>query len=122
MKSKEAISALSALASEARLAIFRLLVKRGPAGYTPTELTRRLGVPAPTLSFHLRELVNVGLVTSRREGRNLHYRAQLERMESVLDFLTENCCSLADEACGPDCQPLSTTTLAADATKRRKRA
>lgn len=122
MKSKEAISALSALASEARLAIFRLLVKRGPAGYTPTELTRRLGVPAPTLSFHLRELVNVGLVASRREGRNLHYRAQLERMESVLDFLTENCCSLADEACGPDCQPLSTTTLAADATKRRKRA
>ncbi len=122
MKSKEAISALSALASEARLAIFRLLVKRGPAGYTPTELTRRLGVPAPTLSFHLRELVNVGLVASRREGRNLHYRAQLERMESVLDFLTENCCSLADEACGPDCQPLPTTTLAADATKRRKRA
>ena len=122
MKSKEAISALSALASEARLAIFRLLVKRGPAGYTPTELTRRLGVPAPTLSFHLRELVNVGLVASRREGRNLHYRAQLERMESVLHFLTENCCSIADEACGPDCQPLPTTTPAADATKQRKRA
>ena len=122
MKSKEAISALSALASEARLAIFRLLVKRGPAGYTPTELTRRLGVPAPTLSFHLRELVNVGLVASRREGRNLHYRAQFERMQSVLDFLTENCCSLADEACGPDCQPLPAATPAADATKQRKRA
>lgn len=122
MKSKDAISALSALASEARLAIFRLLVKRGPAGYTPTELTRRLGVPAPTLSFHLRELVNVGLVTSRREGRNLHYRAQLERMQTVLDFLTENCCSLADEACGPDCQPLAAAPVAADATKQRRRA
>ena len=121
MKSKEAISALSALASEARLAIFRLLVKRGPGGYTPTELTRRLGVPAPTLSFHLRELVNVGLVASRREGRNLHYRAQLGRMQTVLDFLTENCCSLADEACGPDCQPLAAPAQV-DATKQRKRA
>ena len=122
MKSKDAISALSALASEARLAIFRLLVKRGPAGYTPTELTRRLGVPAPTLSFHLRELVNVGLVTSRREGRNLHYRAHLERMQTVVGFLTENCCSLAEEACGPDCQPLSAATVAADARKQKRRA
>ncbi|MGC8521397.1 MAG: ArsR/SmtB family transcription factor [Steroidobacteraceae bacterium] len=122
MKSKEAISALGALASEARLSIFRLLVRRGPAGYTPTELTRRLGVPAPTLSFHLRELVNVGLVASRREGRNLHYRAQLERMQSVVAFLTDNCCSLADEACGPDCQPLASSVQMADARKLRKRA
>ena len=122
MKSKEAIAALRALASEARLAVFRLLVKRGPAGYTPTELTRRLGVPAPTLSFHLRELVNVGLVTSRREGRNLHYRAQLERMQSVVDFLTENCCSLADQACGPDCQPLPASAQAVEPAKQRKRA
>ena len=122
MKSKEAISALGALASEARLSIFRLLVRRGPAGYTPTELTRRLGVPAPTLSFHLRELVNVGLVASRREGRNLHYRAQLERMQSVVAFLTDNCCSLADEACGPDCRPLGAAARVADATKHRKRA
>jgi DNA-binding transcriptional ArsR family regulator len=122
MKSKDAIAALSALASEARLAVFRLLVKRGPAGYTPTELTQRLGVPAPTLSFHLRELVNVGLVTSRREGRNLHYRAQFERMQSVVDFLTENCCSLADQACGPDCQPLPVSAQAAGPAKQKRRA
>ena len=122
MKSSEAISALSALASESRLAVFRLLVKRGPAGYTPTELSRRLAVPAPTLSFHLRELVNAGLVTSRREGRNLHYGARLERMQSVVEFLTENCCSLADEACGPDCRPLGAAARVADATKHRKRA
>ncbi len=122
MKSSDAIATLSALASDARLSVFRLLVKRGPAGYTPTELTRRLGVPAPTLSFHLRELVNVGLVASRREGRNLHYRAELGRMQSLLDFLTENCCSLADEACRPDCQPLSASAQVADLTKQKKRA
>ena len=122
MKSKDAIAALSALASEARLAAFRLLVRRGPAGYTPTELTRRLDVPAPTLSFHLRELVNAGLVTSRREGRNLHYSPNLDRMQSLVGFLTENCCSLADQACGADCQPLADSAQAADVPKQRKRA
>ena len=122
MKSKDAIAALSALASEARLAAFRLLVRRGPAGYTPTELTRRLDVPAPTLSFHLRELVNAGLVASRREGRNLHYSPNLDRMQSLVGFLTENCCSLADQACGADCQPLAESAPAAEAPKHRKRA
>lgn len=122
MKTDDAIAALSALASEARLAVFRLLVKRGPSGYTPTELTRRLGVPAPTLSFHLRELVNVGLVANRREGRNLYYHARLGRMQSLLEFLTENCCSLADEACGPDCQPLPASAQAEDRTTQKKRA
>jgi DNA-binding transcriptional ArsR family regulator len=120
MKSKDVIVALSALASEARLRVFRLLVKRGPAGYTPSELTRRLEVPAPTLSFHLRELANAGLVTSRREGRNLHYSANLGRMQSLMGFLTDNCCSLADQPCGPDCEPLAADT--ADATRQRKRA
>ncbi len=122
MKSKDAITALGALASEARLAVFRLLVRRGPAGYTPTELARRLDVPAPTLSFHLRELVNAGLVTSRREGRNLHYSPHLDRMQSLVGFLTENCCSLADQACGPDCRPLAAAAPAADVPKQRKRA
>ncbi len=122
MKSKDALAALDALASEARLAVFRLLVKRGPAGYTPTELARRLGVPAPTLSFHLRELVNAGLVASRREGRNLHYSPNLARMQSVVGFLTENCCSLADRTCGPDCNPLAGAAPAAGAPRQRKRA
>ena len=107
MKSKEAISALSALASDARLAAFRLLVKRGPAGFTPSQLSDRLGVPAPTLSFHLKELVQAGLIAARREGRNLYYRPNLERMGALVAFLTENCCSLADEACGVDCRPLA---------------
>jgi ArsR family transcriptional regulator, arsenate/arsenite/antimonite-responsive transcriptional repressor len=107
MKSLEAIEALGALASEARLAVFRLLVKRGPKGYTPSELSERLAVPAPTLSFHLKELVRAELVVSRREGRNLYYSPNFEQTRALVRFLTENCCSLADEACGPDCQPLS---------------
>lgn len=122
MKSTDAIAALSALASGARLAIFRLLVKRGPAGYTPTELARRLQVPAPTLSFHLRELVGAGLVTCRRHGRNLHYSPDLQRMQSLVGFLTDSCCSLADEARGPDCRPLAARAQAPTAPRRRKRA
>jgi ArsR family transcriptional regulator len=107
MKSRDAISALNALASEARLAVFRLLVKRGPEGYTPSELSDRLDVPAPTLSFHLKELVHAGLIVSRRDGRNLYYSPNLERMNALVGFLTENCCSLAEEACAPDCRPVA---------------
>lgn len=86
MKSKDAIDALSALASEARLGVFRLLVKRGPKGYTPPELSERLGVPAPTLSFHLKGLAIVKLVTSRRQGRNLHYSPNIGRMHALVGF------------------------------------
>ncbi len=107
MKSRTAIETLSALASEARLAVFRLLVKRGPQGYTPSELVERLGVRAPTLSFHLKGLVHAQLVVSRRDGRNLYYSPNFDRMTALVSFLTDNCCSLADEACDADCQPLS---------------
>jgi ArsR family transcriptional regulator, arsenate/arsenite/antimonite-responsive transcriptional repressor len=105
MKSREAIAALSALASESRLAVYRLLVKRGPEGYTPSELVARLDIPAPTLSFHLKGLVQAGLVESRREARNLFYRPNFASMNSLVGFLTENCCSLADEGCEATCQP-----------------
>jgi len=116
MKSTEAIEALGALASESRLAVFRLLVKRGPKGYTPSELVERLDVPAPTLSFHLKELAHAGLVSSRREGRNLYYGPNVGHMNALVSFLTENCCSLADEACDEDCKPV------APASRQRKRA
>jgi ArsR family transcriptional regulator, arsenate/arsenite/antimonite-responsive transcriptional repressor len=106
MKLNEALGALSALASEARLAVYRLLVRRGPEGYTPSELAGRLDVPAPTLSFHLKGLVNAGLVASRREGRNLYYSPNFERMNALVGFLTENCCSLAQRSCDTACKPL----------------
>ena len=105
MKSRDAVTALSALASEPRLAVYRLLVKRGPKGYTPTELAARLDLPAPTLSFHLKGLVQAGLVASRREARNLFYSPNFERMTGLVDFLTENCCCLADGTCDTVCQP-----------------
>ena len=107
MKMNTACDVLGALASQARLEVFRLLVKRGPQGYTPTELVQRLAVPAPTLSFHLKALVGAGLVGCRREGRRLHYSPDLERMRALVGFLTQECCSLADEACGADCRPLA---------------
>ena len=115
MKSIEAVNSLSALASDPRLTVYRLLVKRGPQGYTPSELIERLGVPAPTLSFHLKGLVQAGLVVSRRESRNLYYSPNFERMNALVGFLSENCCSLANEACTADCQPVA-------ASPRRKRA
>src|ERR1700685_1494876 len=105
MKSNEAVKVLSALASEPRLAVFRLLVKRGPEGYTPTELNKRIDLPAPTLSFHIKGLVQAGLVVSRRDGRNLYYSPNFEHMNAVIGLLTENCCSLAGADCGTDCRP-----------------
>ena len=107
MKPEQAIRALGALASEARLAVFRLLVKRGPEGYTPSELAARLDLPAPTLSFHLKGLLQARLVVSRREARNLFYSPDFEHMQALVGFLTENCCSLADRAYRPRCEPAS---------------
>lgn len=107
MKDQEALSALAALAQESRLAVFRLLVKRGPEGYTPGEISERLGIAAPTLSFHLKELTQAGLLTVRKESRHLHYSANFVRMNDVLAYLTENCCSLG-AACDPACVPNNT--------------
>ena len=105
MKSRDAVTALAALASDARLAVYRMLVRRGPQGYTPSELARRLDLPAPTLSFHLKGLTQAGLIGARREGRNLYYSPSFERMSALVAFLTENCCSLTDGACAADCEP-----------------
>jgi len=113
MKSEQIVKALGALAQDSRLAVFRLLVKRGPQGYSPGELTEKLSIPAPTLSFHLKELQQAQLVLSRREGRFLYYSANFETMNGLLSFLSENCCSLSDQACDAQCTP------AAPAKRRR---
>jgi ArsR family transcriptional regulator, arsenate/arsenite/antimonite-responsive transcriptional repressor len=104
MKSTDAIESLAALAQESRLAIFRMLVKRGPEGYTPTEIGEKLNVTSPTLSFHLKELQRAGLVDVRRDGRFLYYRPNFAHMNQLIGFLTENCCVLADKQCGPECE------------------
>jgi ArsR family transcriptional regulator len=109
MESTNVISALAALAQETRLAVFRLLVQAGHAGQTAGAIAERLGVAAPTLSFHLKELANAGLVTSESQGRYVIYRANYPTMNGLLEFLTANCCSAVQ--CADDsvvCVPVST--------------
>jgi ArsR family transcriptional regulator len=105
MESKAVILALGALAQETRLGIFRMLVRRGPEGFTPGEIAERLSIPAPTLSFHLKELQTAQLTTQRREGRNIYYSASIEHMTAVLSFLTDNCCSLSSTPRNAACAP-----------------
>src|SRR5208282_4316079 len=96
MKSHDAITSLAALAQESRLAIFRMLVKRGPEGYTPTQLGEKLTVSSPTLSFHLKALQQAGLVDVRRDGRFHYYRPNCGLLSLKDGLPTENCCVLAD--------------------------
>ena len=92
MESIAVIKALTALAQSSRLEVFRSLVVAGEAGLTPGALSDSLGVAPNTLSFHPKELVHADLVTQERVGRNLVYRAQYDRMNAVLAYLTQNCC------------------------------
>lgn len=97
MEEKFVIKALAALALSNRLQIFRMLVVKGSDGLTPALIAEQLGIPANTLSFHLKELMNADLISQERSGRNLIYRAQFDRMNAVLTFLSQNCCQ--GEAC-----------------------
>ena len=92
MEEKYVIKALAALAQPNRLQIFRSLVVKGSDGLTPALLAADLGMPANTLSFHLKELMNADLISQERSGRNLIYRAQYDRMNVVLSYLSQNCC------------------------------
>lgn len=93
MKVKNAVRALSALAQESRLEVFKLLVRKGASGLAAGELSERLGLPPATMSFHLKELSNAGLITSRRESRSIIYSADYNHMKALIDFLLENCCA-----------------------------
>jgi ArsR family transcriptional regulator len=112
MKSKAAIEALSALAQETRLAIFRLLVRQGPDGLPAGAIGERLDIPAPTLSFHLAQLSRAGLVAARREGRSILYAADYRGMNGLLTYLTEDCCQGRPELCvGAACSPATATAI-----------
>lgn len=110
MKSKAAIEALSALAHEGRLGVFRMLVKAGPGGMPAGEIARRLDVPPNSLSANLNVLSHAGLVESRREGRSIIYSACYERMTQLLGYLMEDCCNGAPEICAPLVEVLTCCT------------
>lgn len=100
MKLNEAVTALGALAQPARLKVFRLLVKHGKEGLPAGEISKRLKIPKPTLSFHLKELVNGGLIESERQGRSIIYRLRTDGMRELMAFLSEDCCQGRPELCG----------------------
>lgn len=101
MNETDVIKALAALAQPLRLRVFRALVVAGPPGLTPGSLAEQLDVSPTTLSFHLKELTQSGLLTQERDGRHLIYRAAFERMNALLAYLTDHCCEGAQCAKPP---------------------
>jgi DNA-binding transcriptional ArsR family regulator len=99
MKQKDAIAALAALSQDTRLAVFRFLVVAGPGGAAAGEIAQALEVPAPTLSFHLKELEQAHLVSSQRVSRSIIYSANYDRMRGLLAFLMDDCCRGRPEIC-----------------------
>lgn len=97
----DAVKALAALAQGNRLAVFRLLVVAGPDGLSVGNIAEALGLANATLSFHLKELANAGLITARQEGRYIYYAASIEKMNALIGFLTENCCGGVPRLCEP---------------------
>lgn len=100
MDESSVVKSLAALAQPIRLQVFRALVVAGQSGMTPSTMAKGLGIPPNTLSFHLKELANAGLVTQERMSRNIVYRAAYDHMNALLGYLTENCCQGA--ACATD--------------------
>ena len=98
MEDTDVVRALAALAQQSRLQVFRALVVAGHAGLVPGAIAETLEVPAATLSFHLKELVHAGLVSCKRSGRNLIYRADFAQMQALLAYLTSHCCE--GDTCG----------------------
>ena len=103
MESTKAVTALSALAHEGRLAIYRLLVEAGPGGLVVGDIASHLDMPGATLSFHLSQLKHAGLVRARRDGRRLIQTADYGQMNALVGYLTENCCR--GQSCAPACKP-----------------
>jgi ArsR family transcriptional regulator, arsenate/arsenite/antimonite-responsive transcriptional repressor len=104
----EAVAALAALAHEHRLALFRLLVERGPDGLAAGVIATRLGLVPSSLTFHLQHLHRAGLITQRRVGRQLIYAADYAAMNGLLAYLTRNCCGRDDATGDRACRPGAT--------------
>ena len=107
MDAATAVVSLNALSHETRLQAFRLLVQAGPGGLPVGALRERLALPPATLTAHLNVLRAAALVSDLREGRVIRVRADYARMDALLAYLTENCCSGA--SCEASCAPPSAT-------------
>jgi DNA-binding transcriptional ArsR family regulator len=105
MKTDAALIALAALSQRTRLDVFRFLVEAGPEGAAVGSIADALKVPAPTLSFHLKELSHADLVASKQEGRFIRYTANFAAMNGLVAYLTENCCRGQPDLCDPSCAP-----------------
>ncbi|MCG8354614.1 MAG: metalloregulator ArsR/SmtB family transcription factor [Kiloniellales bacterium] len=101
MEDPDAIAALAALAQENRLKVFRLLVKRGPAGLAAGQIAESVGLAPSALSFHLAHLERAGLLQSWRVRRHIFYAVKVEGVRALLMFLTEDCCQGHPEICAP---------------------
>ena len=105
MRADTVIEALAALAQEHRLSLFRLLVQAGESGMAAGAIAQALGLPNSSLSFHLAQLRNAGLILQEREHRSLIYRANYPAMNALMGYLTENCCAGANCAVDAACAP-----------------
>lgn len=106
MKTPQVIEALGALAHEHRLKAYRLLVEQGPQGLPAGTIAERVRLLPSSLTFHLQALHRAGLILKRREGRQLFYSADFGAMNSLVGYLTENCCAASGEACcTSECKP-----------------
>jgi len=107
MDNKAVLAGLAALAHESRLAVFRLLVEAAPVGLAASKIAERLDIPSSSLSFHLKELSQAGLLSSRQDGRFVIYSASMETMNGLIGFLTQNCCAgvPCDVVTGVACTP-----------------
>lgn len=123
MDAQRAVGALAALAQETRLQIFRTLVQAGPNGLAAGAIAETLGVPSPTLSFHLQQLTYAGLIAKRRVSRSLIYFINIGGMNELMGFLTQDCCGGRPELCElPTASVAQGKATAVDGRKMRKRA
>ena len=119
MKSPEVVTALAALAHDYRLAIYRLLVERGPEGLPAGVIGERIGLVPSSLTFHLQALQRAGLIRQARASRQLIYSADYGVMNGLVGYLTDNCCAASGAGCDASC---ATPAPAAKSTKRRRAA
>ncbi|QRE75525.1 ArsR/SmtB family transcription factor [Methylobacterium aquaticum] len=111
-----ALAALTALAQETRLRALRTLLHALPDGMPAGRLGAAVGCAPSTLTFHLRQLQEAGLVESRRQGASMIYSARPAGLTGLTDYLVQACCGGRPEACLPapsPCRGASTPALAA---------